>query len=136
MRAVFTIWNDRIAPVFDVAGLALLVVLENGAAPTEEIFPLSKSSALAKVASLADARTDVLICGAISRPARSAADTFGIEVHAFIAGGVSEVVRAWFEGRLGESCFAMPGCGCKKGCHRRRSRACNGIGRPGAGSLD
>lgn len=136
MRAVFTIWNDRIAPVFDVAGQALLVVSENGAAPTEEIFPLSKNTALAKVATLADAGADVLICGAISRPARSAAGTFGIEVHAFIAGSVSEVVQAWFEGRLGEGCFAMPGCGCKKGCHSRRSRACNGIGRPGAGSFD
>lgn len=136
MRAVFTIWNGRIAPVFDVAGEALLVVSENGAAPTEEIFPLSKNTALAKVATLADARADVLICGAISRPARSAADTFGIEVHAFIAGSVSEVVQAWFEGRLGESCFAMPGCGCKKRCHGRRGHACNGIGRSGAGSFD
>lgn len=122
MRAVLTIWNQRIAPVFDVAGQALLVVSEDGAAYTEEILMLTKSSALAKVASLADAQADVLICGAISRPARSAADTFGIKVHAFIAGSVCEVVQAWLGGRLDDSYFAMPGCGCKRSCCGKRIR--------------
>ena len=52
MRAVFTIWNDRIAPVFDVAGQALVVVLENGAPLTEEILLLPAGSVMAKVAPL------------------------------------------------------------------------------------
>jgi predicted Fe-Mo cluster-binding NifX family protein len=121
MRTVFTIWNDRIAPVFDVAGQALVVVFENGAPPTEEMLVLPAISAIAKVASLADARADVLICGAISQPASFAAQAFGIEVHSFIAGTVREVIDAWLNGRLADSVFAMPGCGCKKACRRSRS---------------
>lgn len=122
MRAVFTIWNDRIAPVFDVAGQALLVVLENGATLSEENLVLPASSALAKVASLADARANVLICGAISRPASFAAQASGIKVHSFIAGTVREVIEAWLNGRLEENIFAMPGCGRKHTCRRRLSR--------------
>jgi predicted Fe-Mo cluster-binding NifX family protein len=136
IRAAFTVWNDRIAPVFDVATQALLVVSENNAVSTRDMFTLSKSSALAKIASLADLQADVLICGAISRPARSAADTFGIEVHAFIAGSVSDVVQAWFEGRLGDSCFAMPGCGCKQACCRKRTWGAGGTGKAGSGFFD
>ena len=119
MRAVFTIWNDRIAPVFDVAGQALIVVLRNGATLSQENLVLPASSALAKVASLADARANVLICGAISRTASFAAEASGIKVHSFIAGTVREVIEAWLTGRLEERVFAMPGCGRKHTCRRR-----------------
>lgn len=129
MRAAFTVWNDRIAPVFDVARQALVVASDKDAAPARKIYPLSKSSVLAKMASLVDLQVDVLICGAISRPARSAAESFGIEVHPFIAGSVGDVVQAWFDGRLGESCFAMPGRGCKESCCRKRRVAKAGTGK-------
>ena len=122
MRAVFTIWNDRIAPVFDVAGQALVIVSQNGMPIAEENLVLSAGSVMAKVASLAEARANVLICGAISRPARFAANAYGIEVYPFIAGTVREVIQAWLEGRLGESAFAMPGCARKHTCHGRRHR--------------
>ena len=136
MRTVLTIWNGRIAPVFDVAGQALLVVSENGATLAEDNLVLPASSAVAKVASLAEARADVLICGAISRPARYAANAYGIEVHSFIAGTVWEVIQAWLEGRLGERAFAMPGCGGKQDCHGQRSRGGGGTGRNGTGFFD
>jgi len=132
MRTVFTIWHDRIAPVFDVAGQALLVVSENGATLAQENLVLSAGSAAAKVASLAEARANVLICGAISRPARFAAIAYGIEVHSFIAGSVREVIEAWLEGRLGENAFAMPGCG-RKGCQGRKR--CGRTGGSGPASL-
>ena len=120
MRTVFTIWNDRIAPVFDVAGQALVVVSEHGAPHAEVHLVLPAGSAAAKVAYLAEAQVDALICGAISRPARLAALAYGIEVHSFIAGPLREVIGAWLEGRLAESVFAMPGCHGKRGCPRRK----------------
>lgn len=122
MRIVLTIWNARIAPVFDVAGQALIVVSENGAALSEESLELNGVSAMAKIARLAEVQADVLICGAISRQALSVANASGIEVHSFISGDVREVLQAWLEGRLGEIAFAMPGCGQKQGGYRRRGR--------------
>ena len=35
---------------------------------------------------------------------------------------VREVIEAWLTGRLAESVFAMPGCGRKHTCQRRRNR--------------
>lgn len=120
MRTVLTIWNTRIAPVFDVAGQALIVVSENGTTLSEENLDLLGGSALAKIARLAQVQADVLICGAISRQALCAANASGIEVHSFIAGNACEVLQAWLEGRLGEGAFAMPGCVPKQtGCRRR-----------------
>ena len=127
MVTVLTIWNDRIAPVFDVAGQALLVVSEDGTALSRDNLVLPGNSAMAKVAWLAEARADVLVCGAISRPARFAAHASGIEVYGFIAGNIREVLQACLEGKLRESGFAMPGC------HVRRGRGGGRTGRYGPG---
>ena len=136
MRMVLTIWNTRIAPVFDVAGQVLLVETENGTALTEHHLTLPGGSGLGKVACLAEAGTDMLICGAISRPARLAANAYGIEVYSFIAGNVREILQACLEGRLKESAFAMPGCGRKQGCHGRRGHGGGRTGGPGYGFFD
>ena len=129
MRTVLTIWNTRIAPVFDVAGQALLVETEDGIAHAEHHLTLPAGPVLDKIAFLTAAGTGLLICGAISRPARLAAFASGIEVCSFIAGDVREVLQACLEGRLRESAFAMPGCGRKQGCHGRRSRGGEKTGR-------
>jgi len=122
MRTVLTIWNTRIAPVFDVAGQALLVESENGTALSEQPLELPGGSFMEKVAFLAEVQTDLLVCGAISRPARFAAHAYGIDVYSFIAGNVREVIQACLEGRLKESAFAMPGCGRTHGCRGRRGQ--------------
>lgn len=136
MRTVLTTWNSRIAPVFDVAGQALLVVSEDGSILSERNLLLPGGSAMEKVALLAEVRADVLICGAISRPAWCAASDCGIEVYGFIAGDIREVLRALLEGGLREGTFAMPGCGRNQGCGRRRGRSGRGVERPGAGLFD
>jgi len=136
MRTMLTIWNARIAPVFDVAGQAMLIVSENGTALSEENLTLPGGSAMAKVSFLAEAQVNVLICGAISRPACFAANAYGMEVYSFIAGNVREVILALHEGRLRESVFAMPGCGRKRGCHGRQAGGRGKIGRPGSGFFD
>lgn len=136
MRTVLTTWNSRIAPVFDVAGQALLVVSEDGLMISERDLLLPGGSAMEKVAFLAEVRADALICGAISRPAWCAANGCGIEVYGFIAGDVREVLRALLKGRLRESDFAMPGCGSNQGCGRRRGLGGRGIERAGAGPSD
>lgn len=136
MRTVLTTWNSRIAPVFDVAGQALLVMSEDGSILSERNLLLPGGSAMEKVALLAEVRADVLICGAISRPAWCAANSCGIEVYGFIAGDVREVLRALLKGRLRDSAFAMPGCGSNQGCGRRRGLGGRAIELPDAGPLD
>ena len=120
MKTAITIWNNRVSPVFDVTGKALLYDSEGERICLEQQLLLPDACAAEKVACLVEAGTDVLICGAISRDALSTATNAGIRVYPFIAGDVREILQACLAGRLVEGGFAMPGCACRMACFRRR----------------
>lgn len=110
-----TIWNGRIAPVFDVAGRLWLA---DGAERREHA--IRNTTCLhARIAELKELGIDVLICGAISRPARMLAESRGIRVYGFIAGDREEVLSAWMRNELDTGLFAMPGCARRRQCRRR-----------------
>ncbi|MBN2201995.1 NifB/NifX family molybdenum-iron cluster-binding protein [bacterium] len=125
-KAAFTVWENRIAPVFDVARHVRLVETENGRIVREDRAELTEESPVQKARRIADLGCGILVCGAISRPVQEMASAFGIRVISFMSGDEAEVLQAWLEGRLDEERFAMPGC-------RRRARGGRG-GRPGRGS--
>ena len=115
MKIAMTIWNDRIAPVFDVArDIRLVEVLEGRTIDqTEDI--LTGELPVQKALRLVELEVDTLICGAISRPVRAMIAGYGIQVIPFVAGNPEAVVQAWIKGVLTEEVFMMPGC-------RRRGR--------------
>lgn len=119
MKAAFAVWNDRIAPVFDVARQIHLVEVEDGKVVREasEILPDELPSR--RVLRLAELGAGTLICGAISRPLHELVEGYGIRVVPFVAGDLREVLRAWLAGGLDGEAFAMPGC---FGRGRRRFR--------------
>lgn len=125
-KAAFTIWENRIAPVFDVARHVRLVDAEDGRVIREEQTDLTDESPVQKARRIADLGCGVLVCGAISRPVQEMASAFGVRVIPFMSGDAAEVLQAWLEGRLDEERFVMPGC-------RRRARGGRGGG-PGRGS--
>ena len=116
MRIAITLWNNRVSPVFDVAGQAILFEAEDGRVLWEKLLLLAPVPAVEKLSCLRRSLTDVLICGAISLDAHAAAISSGMAVYPFIAGDVHEVIKAWQAGRLADSTFAMPGCGCRVAC--------------------
>jgi len=120
MKTAITTWNNRVSPVFDVTGKALLYVSEGERICSEQQLLLPDCCVAEKVACLVDAGTDVLICGAISRDAHSTATNAGIKVYPFISGDVQEILHACLSGKLVEGGFAMPGCACKLACSERR----------------
>jgi len=113
VKAVFTVWNGRIAPVFDTAKEVCLVEAEKGRIVSQSMQALPLQALLW----LAEQRVDAVVCGAISRPLHAQLNAAGIRVTPFVAGDVQEVIRAWLAGLLGRPAFAMPGC-----CGRRRMR--------------
>ena len=119
MKTAITIWNDRVSPVFDVTGQAMLFEAEGGRIASEQMMFLPDASAAEKVVCLLEAGTDFLICGAISREAYSTATNAGIEVYPFVAGNVGDILQAFLTGRLEDSVFAMPGCACRMACPGR-----------------
>ena len=120
MKTAITIWNDnRVSPVFDVTGKVLLYESKGERIYSERFLLLPDSSASDKVARLVDAGANVLICGAISKDAHSAATNAGIKVYPFISGDIREIIQACLTGRLIGGGFDMPGCALGMACPGR-----------------
>lgn len=122
MKLAITIWNDRIAPVFDVAANVYIV---NATENTSSGETLSLPQApFAKIDSLLRAGAEVLVCGAISRPLLRSAQGAGLKVVPFVSGSVEELLDAWIAGKLEAAARTMPGCGCKQHGRRNRGSRC------------
>ena len=110
MNAAFSIWEERIAPVFDAASQLAIVPGAREGDPTT-LVPVPGASPSAVIAILLERHVATLICGAISRPIHDAITARNIEVHPFVTGTLDDVIKAWRAGRLHEDVFRMPGCG-------------------------
>jgi predicted Fe-Mo cluster-binding NifX family protein len=140
MRAAFAVWNDRIAPVFDVTRRIHLVEAEAGRIVSEAEAALPDDDGSGKVLRLVELGVDTLVCGAISRSMHVMVSAYGIRTVPFVAGDLREIVTAWLSGELERKAFAMPGCCAVGRGAGRRVRAAgqevhrmSGAGRGGAG---
>lgn len=111
VKAAFASWNDRIAPVFDVAQWIQLVETETGHIINQNRANVAGETPSQKASRLAELEVGILVCGAISRPMQTVITAYGIEVIPFIAGDLQEVIQAWLCGKLTDSNeYIMPGC--------------------------
>jgi predicted Fe-Mo cluster-binding NifX family protein len=141
VRAAFATWNDRIAPVFDVARHVRLVEVEADRVVRSDNRTLPEGHPAGRVVRLAELGTTVLVCGAISRPLELMVAAQGIQVIPFVVGDLPEVIDAWIGGRLNDERFAMPGCcgqfqrrlGGRPEINDKEGRTMRGRGRGGAG---
>jgi len=115
MRIALPVWQDRVSPVFDVAGQLLLVDVAEGRELGREVEMLIEAESDARIRRLMEMGIETLICAGISQPLETDLANRGIRVVARICGNVEEVLSAFLAGQLGEARFAMPGC-----CGRRR----------------
>jgi predicted Fe-Mo cluster-binding NifX family protein len=111
MKAAFSAWGNRIAPVFDVAPQIHLVEAESGQAVSKTQQLLADDIPVQKALRLAELGVGTLVCGAISRALHQMVAANGIRVIPFVAGDLREVIQAWLTGGLDGNAFAMPGCG-------------------------
>jgi predicted Fe-Mo cluster-binding NifX family protein len=117
MKAAFAVWNDRIAPVFDVARRLRFVMVEDGRIVDEAQVEMTAEAPEQKALLLIKLGVEELVCGSISRHMRQMIAAYGIQVIPFVSGQFAEVVQAWIIGRLETDAFSMPGC-------RHRGGAC------------
>ena len=126
MKAAFTTWKNRIAPVFDVAQEVVLVASEQDSQMASSMMSLPAGTLEAKVQRLSEYDVAVLVCGAMSRRAYELVRAKEIQVFSFVAGDTDSVIQAWQEGRLEQKAFAMPGCGQgprRRCCRRGQSKS-------------
>jgi len=117
MIALFATWQDRIAPVFDVATEITVVHSEGGQVIHRDRQPLPAGLPLDRVSLVAKTGASVLVCGAISRSMQVMIAGLGIDVIGFVTGEADTVIEGWLDGSLSSRAFAMPGCGPRR--HRR-----------------
>ena len=117
VRAGFSAWNQRIAPVFDVARHLHLVEAEPPRLVSESLVELVEEAPLSRSFQIAELGLETLICGAISRPMLTSIAAYGVRVVPFVTGALHEVVEAWLCGTLENEDFAMPGF-----CFQKRRR--------------
>lgn len=124
MKTAFSVWEQRIAPVFDTSRQIHLVESDGALITSERAHAISGEPVQQKVAWLMEQGVGTLVCGAVSRPVQERLVAAGIKVVPFVAGDLREVIRASLEGTLCGAAFAMPGC-----CGQRRRRRLHGDGR-------
>jgi len=110
MRVAIPHWENRISPVFDVAGKFLLIDIENGRESRREERRLSATDQFARLTEFLGFGAETLICGAISASAEARLAASGMQVIGFTCGKVDEVLAAYLNSKLVKSVFAMPGC--------------------------
>jgi predicted Fe-Mo cluster-binding NifX family protein len=121
MICALSIWNGRIAPVFDSSNRVLIIDDDSALNAIERAF--RAEGPLERAVFLRDLGVGTLVCGAISREYEWALLESGIDLLSFIAGSVDDVIAAWTRGSLERSAFSMPGCPCPR---RRRCRGRGG----------
>jgi predicted Fe-Mo cluster-binding NifX family protein len=125
MKTAFAYWDDRIAPVFDIARRIHVVEADSGRVVAETGEVLADDLPVQKAHRLVELGVGTLVCGAISRPFHEMVAAYGIRVIPFVAGDLSEVIQAWLSGNLERDTFAMPGCS-GRGRGRRRGMGSTG----------
>jgi predicted Fe-Mo cluster-binding NifX family protein len=126
MRVAISTWRGRVSPVFDAARHLLLVDCQDGTEIGREETPVSETGLASRARRVADLGTDVLICGAVSRPLEAMLRSAGVRVIPQTCGPVEDVLRTFLSGEWTERAFLMPGC-CGR---RRRFRGGRRRGRP------
>jgi len=117
MKIAIPVWNECVSSVFDFAHRLLLVDIENGRELSQSEVPLAPESVPQRAQRLRSLGTNVLICGAVSRPLMYMLTASGIKVLPYVTGRVDEVLQAYITGRLGQPQFILPGFwpGARKG---------------------
>ncbi len=127
-RIAFSIWNERIAPVFDVARHFWIIELADGRITGQTGRRFSTDDPDERALRLASMGVEQVVCGAISRHGCQALTEKGLKVVSFVAGELEQVVQACLCGSLDNGELAMPGCG-RTGARRTRRGGCRRLER-------
>ena len=127
MKTALSVYEQRIAPVFDTAKDVLIIDGDPGTSSKKVVGRIEDADIRGKIRWLLDNEVGTLVCGAISMSFQAALTDSGISVVGFVCGDVEEIFQALSERDIDRLAFTMPGC-----CGRRQG--CHGRGRGGGGA--
>jgi hypothetical protein len=109
MKAVLTVWENRIFPVADSAGQLLVVDVEDRTIRGRRTDSLNTESVFYRARRLADLEAKVFICGAISDFFARLLEGYGIRLIPFMFGEADEVLDSYQEDSRRNPRFVMKG---------------------------
>jgi predicted Fe-Mo cluster-binding NifX family protein len=125
MKVALTVWDGRMAPVFDVSREALVLTIEDGGITSRSLEKIETPMGWLKLERLTQLGIQTLVCGAITEPLQHELSVRGVKVIAFVAGEIDEVVKSFLDNTLPTRALSMPGC-CGKQNRFRGGRGCTG----------
>ena len=126
MLIALSVYNNRIAPVFDVASQLKVIKVCDGEVVDETVFNLPIEKPLERAIKIHQLGVKLLICGAVSEEAKSFLDMYKIKTVAFIAGDIEEIISSWILKKFSAVDYSMPGCRNRKqmNCKQRIRKRC------------
>ncbi|MBN2041466.1 MAG: hypothetical protein JW864_15615 [Spirochaetes bacterium] len=106
------IHNNRISPLFDVAGK--FVILDSSQPEVKSYIDTTGLSGMSIIEKLKEHQVSTVICSAISKIYARALRRNNIGLVYGIIGSIDEIIDAYCNNKLCGSHFAMPGCRHKK----------------------
>ncbi len=123
-KIAIPIHNERVSPLFDVAGRFILVNTDD---PEIKYFlDTANDSGMSIIERLDGSGVNIVICSAISMIYARAFEGKRIELIAGIIGLVDEIIDAYLNNQLSADRFIMPGCAFQKR-HRGGKGRCRGL---------
>ncbi len=124
MKIALPVWQGRISPVFDTAGLLRIVEFRNREEVKRWETPIGEDSFAGRVDLMRRLGVEVLLCGALSRPLAGLIVSQGITLVPWLAGDADQIVRSYLQKGEPDLRYIMPGCmpGHGRGGGRRRRR--------------
>ncbi len=110
MKIAITVWDERIAPVFDAANSLLIADINDKTIKYiahESFNPLFEAHLIERLNHL---HIDVFICGAISQNHSTLIEANGIQLISFISGSINAILESYAGGNSLSPAFLMPGC--------------------------
>jgi len=110
MKVAFTVWDEKISPVFDSTDTLLIVEINNNKIKKKTYTDFNPKSDNDLTEKLLDIGIDVFVCGAITQIHYSLIEACKIKLIPFIGGDAKEVIQTFVAGDSLAPTFLMPGC--------------------------
>ena len=110
MKSAFTVWGQRLSPVFDSADTLLIVEIKNKKIIKKTYKAFNPKTDNNFTENLIHLGIKVLICGAITQLHASLIEDSTIKLIPFIGGNVNDIIKTYAVGDSLTPTFLMPGC--------------------------